>query len=70
MVTMKVSLFHLPSIGSRAEMEQGRAGRRGDLSTLRLGELAEQAVLADEVGYDSIKDGSSPGITTASFFFL
>ena len=28
---VKVSLFYLPSIGSRAEMERGMAGLRGDL---------------------------------------
>ena len=28
---MKVSLFYLPSIGHRSEIEQGRAGLRGDL---------------------------------------
>src|SRR5215471_14914037 len=51
---MKVSLFYLPSIGSRAEIERGMAGLRGDLYGRMLGELAEQACLADEVGYDSI----------------
>ena len=28
---MQTSLFYLPSIGSREEMEQGMAGLRGDL---------------------------------------
>jgi alkanesulfonate monooxygenase SsuD/methylene tetrahydromethanopterin reductase-like flavin-dependent oxidoreductase (luciferase family) len=51
---MKVSLFYLPSIGSRAEMEQGRAGLRGDLYDRMLAELAAQARLADDAGYDSI----------------
>ena len=51
---MKISLFYLPSIGSRAEIEQGRAGLRPELYTRMLEELAEQAVLADELGYDSI----------------
>ncbi len=51
---MKVSLFYLPSIGSRAEIEKGLAGLRRDLYTKMLDELAEQAVLADELGYDSI----------------
>jgi alkanesulfonate monooxygenase SsuD/methylene tetrahydromethanopterin reductase-like flavin-dependent oxidoreductase (luciferase family) len=51
---VKVSLFYLPSIGSRAEIEQGKAGLRGDLYTRMLEELCEQAVLADELGYDSI----------------
>ena len=28
---MQVSVFYLPSIGSRAEIEKGMAGLRGDL---------------------------------------
>ena len=51
---MKVSLFYLPSIGSRAEIERGRAGLRGDLYGRMLAELAEQAQLADALGYDSV----------------
>ena len=51
---MKTSLFYLPSIGSRADIEAGMAGLRGDLYRRMLTELAEQAVLADELGYDSI----------------
>jgi alkanesulfonate monooxygenase SsuD/methylene tetrahydromethanopterin reductase-like flavin-dependent oxidoreductase (luciferase family) len=51
---MKVSLFYLPSIGSRAEIERGRAGLRGDLYQRMLAELAEQARLADDLGYDSV----------------
>src|SRR6059036_3599892 len=51
---MKVSLFYLPSIGSRAEIERGLAGLRGDLYQRMLAELAEQARLADGLGYDSI----------------
>jgi alkanesulfonate monooxygenase SsuD/methylene tetrahydromethanopterin reductase-like flavin-dependent oxidoreductase (luciferase family) len=51
---MKVSLFYLPSIGSRAEIARGLAGLRGDLYDRMLGELSEQAKLADALGYDSI----------------
>jgi alkanesulfonate monooxygenase SsuD/methylene tetrahydromethanopterin reductase-like flavin-dependent oxidoreductase (luciferase family) len=51
---MKVSLFYLPSIGSRREIEQGMAGLRGDLYDRMLAELAAQARLADDLGYDSI----------------
>jgi alkanesulfonate monooxygenase SsuD/methylene tetrahydromethanopterin reductase-like flavin-dependent oxidoreductase (luciferase family) len=51
---MKVSLFYLPSIGSRTEIERGMAGLRGDLYGRMLAELGEQARLADDVGYDSI----------------
>ncbi len=51
---MKVSLFYLPSVGSRADIEHGLAGLRVDLYQQMLAELAEQARLADELGYDSI----------------
>jgi len=51
---VKVSLFYLPSIGSRREMEQGMAGLRGDLYGRMLREIGEQARLADDLGYDSI----------------
>ena len=51
---MKVSLFYLPTVGSRAEIEAGRAGLRGDLYRRMLDELSEQAKLADALGYDSI----------------
>ena len=51
---MQVSIFYLPSIGSRAEIEQGMAGLRGDLYQRMLAELKEQAQLADELTYDSI----------------
>ncbi len=51
---MQVSVFYLPSIGSRAEIEQGMAGLRTDLYQRMLTELKEQAQLADELGYDSI----------------
>jgi alkanesulfonate monooxygenase SsuD/methylene tetrahydromethanopterin reductase-like flavin-dependent oxidoreductase (luciferase family) len=51
---LKTSLFYLPSIGSRAEIERGMAGLRRDLYQRMLAELKEQAQLADELGYDSI----------------
>jgi alkanesulfonate monooxygenase SsuD/methylene tetrahydromethanopterin reductase-like flavin-dependent oxidoreductase (luciferase family) len=51
---MKTSLFYLPSVGSRAEIEQGKAGLRGDLYRQMLREVTEQARLADDLGYDSI----------------
>ena len=51
---MQVSVFYLPSIGSREEMEQGMAGLRTDLYQQMLAELKEQAQCADELGYDSI----------------
>ena len=51
---MKVSLFYLPSIGSRAEIERGLAGLRPDLYQRMLADLSAQARLADALGYDSI----------------
>jgi alkanesulfonate monooxygenase SsuD/methylene tetrahydromethanopterin reductase-like flavin-dependent oxidoreductase (luciferase family) len=51
---MKVSLFYLPSIGSRSEIEQGMAALRPELYARMLSELSEQARLADDLGYDSI----------------
>jgi len=51
---MQTSLFYLPSIGSRPEIEQGMAGLRGDLYQRMLAELREQAQAATTFGYDSI----------------
>lgn len=51
---MKISLFYLPSIGSRAEIKHCMAGLRGDLYDRMLAEISEQARLADDLGYDSI----------------
>jgi len=51
---MKVSLFYLPSVGNRAQIEKGMVGLRGELYDQMLTELTEQAKLADALGYDSI----------------
>lgn len=51
---MKVSLFYLPTIASRSEIEKGCAGLRTDLYSQMLAEILEQAQLADQLGYDSI----------------
>ena len=51
---MQTSVFYLPSIGSREEIERGMAGLRGDLYQRMLAELKEQAQAADDLGYDSI----------------
>src|SRR5271157_3458221 len=51
---MKVSLFYLPSIGSRKEIEKGMAGTRGELYDRMLREISDQAKLADDLGYDSV----------------
>jgi alkanesulfonate monooxygenase SsuD/methylene tetrahydromethanopterin reductase-like flavin-dependent oxidoreductase (luciferase family) len=51
---MQTSVFYLPSIGSRSEIEKGMAGLRTDLYQTMLEELKEQARAADALGYDSI----------------
>lgn len=51
---MKTSLFFLPSIGRKDEITQGLAGLRGDLYERMLKELSGQAILADDLGYESI----------------
>ena len=51
---MKTSLFYLPSIGSRQEIEAGLAGLDGTLYSRMLSEIGEQARLADDLGYESI----------------
>ena len=51
---MKVSLFYLPSVGSRAEIEQGKVALRGELYDQMLHDLTAQAKLADDLGYDSM----------------
>jgi alkanesulfonate monooxygenase SsuD/methylene tetrahydromethanopterin reductase-like flavin-dependent oxidoreductase (luciferase family) len=51
---MKVSLFYLPSLGTRADIEAGMAGMRGDLYQQMLREVSEQCRLADDLGYESV----------------
>ena len=51
---MKVSLFYLPSLGSRSDIEAGMAGMRTDLYQQMLREVSEQCRLADDLGYDSV----------------
>ena len=51
---MKVSLFYLPGVGSRADVEAGMAGLRPELYQQMLREVSAEAILADELGYDSI----------------
>jgi alkanesulfonate monooxygenase SsuD/methylene tetrahydromethanopterin reductase-like flavin-dependent oxidoreductase (luciferase family) len=51
---MKVSLFYLPTVGSRAEIEAGRVGLSGPAYDRMLRDLSEQARLGDDLGYDSI----------------
>src|SRR6516162_10775725 len=51
---MKASLFYLPTIGSRTEIEQGMAGMNPAFYQRMLRELTEQIKLGDELGYDSV----------------
>src|ERR1700751_2669325 len=51
---MKVSLFYLPSVGSKSDIEKGRVGLQGHLYDQMLHDITGQAKLADELGYDSI----------------
>jgi alkanesulfonate monooxygenase SsuD/methylene tetrahydromethanopterin reductase-like flavin-dependent oxidoreductase (luciferase family) len=51
---VKASLFYLPTVGNRAQIEAGLAGMRGDLYRQMLREVSEQVRLADDLGYDSV----------------
>ena len=51
---MKVSLFYLPIVGTRADIMAGMAGTRGELYQTMLHDISAQARLGDELGYDSI----------------
>ncbi len=51
---MKASLFYLPTVGSRRDIERGMAGLRGDLYQQMLREVLAQVQLADALGYDSV----------------
>ncbi|MFN0149021.1 MAG: LLM class flavin-dependent oxidoreductase, partial [Dehalococcoidia bacterium] len=51
---MKVSMFYLPGVGSRQDVEKGMAGLRRDLYQAMLSEVTAEAQLGDELGYDSI----------------
>jgi alkanesulfonate monooxygenase SsuD/methylene tetrahydromethanopterin reductase-like flavin-dependent oxidoreductase (luciferase family) len=53
-MAVKASLFYLPTVGNRREIEAGMAGLRGDLYQQMLREVLEQVRLADELGYDSV----------------
>ncbi|MBV9827777.1 MAG: LLM class flavin-dependent oxidoreductase [Alphaproteobacteria bacterium] len=51
---MKASLFYLPTLGSRREIESGLAGMRPELYQRMLSEISEHVRLADDLGYDSV----------------
>ena len=49
---MKASLFYLPTVGNRREIEVGLAGMRPELYQRMLHDISEQVRLADDLGYD------------------
>ncbi len=51
---MKVSLFYLPGVGTRAQVEKGMVGLNGAAYADMLREITAQAQLADALGYESI----------------
>ena len=51
---MQVSLFFLPSVGTREDIEQGMAGLRPELYQEMLTDLSAFAKAGDALGYDSI----------------
>ena len=53
---MKASLFSLPSIGSRTEIEAGMAGMNPHCYPRMLQALTEQSTLGDARGYDAGRD--------------
>ena len=68
---MKVSLFYLPAIGSRQDIEGGMAGTRPELYTKMIKELSGQAMLADELERKPLTRSAtirsaSPNITSRS----
>jgi hypothetical protein len=51
---VKASLFYLPTVGNRREIEAGLAGMRPELYQRMLRDISEQVRLADDLGYDSV----------------
>lgn len=51
---MKVGVFYLPSVGTMEEIQRGMAGNDVGLYQRMLSDLAAQAKLCDDLGYDSI----------------
>lgn len=54
MPPFETGVFFLPSIGTRAQMEAGMAGRDPVLYQQMLGDIRELAIVADDLGYDAI----------------
>ena len=48
---MEVGAFYLPSVGTKAEILQGMAGKRTDLYQRMLKEISEQVGYMDQYGY-------------------
>jgi hypothetical protein len=57
---MKVSLFYLPRIGSKGQVEEGMVGLPGEIHDQMVHEVSEQAQLADVPGYDAISLTGTP----------
>ena len=51
---MKISLFYLPTVGNKTQIEQGKIGLNGEAYDEMLRDISAQARLADDLGYDSI----------------
>lgn len=54
MPPFETGLFFLPSIGTRAQMEKGMAGRDPALYQKMLADIRELAIVGDDLGYDAI----------------
>jgi len=54
MTPLTTGVFFLPSIGTRAQMEAGMAGRDPALYQQMLADLKALAIVADDLGYDAI----------------
>ena len=65
---IKASIFCLPSVGSRADIEAGMAATRPELYQKMLKELTELVKLADDLGYDSVSFTNIIFISRASSF--
>jgi alkanesulfonate monooxygenase SsuD/methylene tetrahydromethanopterin reductase-like flavin-dependent oxidoreductase (luciferase family) len=51
---VKASLFYLPTVANRREIEAGLASMRPELYQRMLRDISEQVQLADDLGYHSV----------------
>jgi alkanesulfonate monooxygenase SsuD/methylene tetrahydromethanopterin reductase-like flavin-dependent oxidoreductase (luciferase family) len=51
---IRASMFYLPSVGTRAEVERGMAGASNELYQRMLSDLRDQTQLGDQLGYESV----------------